>query len=289
MTARIIDRGYRRFGGERRGGGHAVLVLWRHGVQRALGIRRPLWAKLIVAITAVLSFLPAIVFIGLTALLGDEDLRDLILPTYAEYYGFVTTAIVLFTAFVAPELLCTDRRSGMLGLYYASPLNRLTYLAARTAAIASVLAVVTIGPPLLLLIAYALQGAGPEGVLGFVETGLRIIAAGAVVTALMCGISMACASLTDRNAVATANTIMSILLSAIITGILVDELDGSPLIGLANLFALPFEIAGRIHGENTEFLAGDVSTVSVFVAAAVWIGLFALITIQRALRAEVRR
>ena len=32
--------------------------------------------------------------------------------------------VLVFTAFVAPEILCTDRRSGMLGLYLASPLRR---------------------------------------------------------------------------------------------------------------------------------------------------------------------
>ena len=36
-------------------------------------------------------------------------------------------------AFVAPEALCTDRRTGMLGLYLASPLTRDSYLVAKVA------------------------------------------------------------------------------------------------------------------------------------------------------------
>ena len=37
-------------------------------------------------------------------------------------------AVLVFVAFVAPEVLCPDRRTGMLGLYLASPLTRDTYL-----------------------------------------------------------------------------------------------------------------------------------------------------------------
>ena len=64
------------------------------------------------------------------------------LPTYGEYYGFIVSAIIVFVAFVAPEVLCTDRRTGMLGLYLASPLTRDTYLLAKAIAVAVVLATV---------------------------------------------------------------------------------------------------------------------------------------------------
>ena len=63
----------------------------------------------------------------------------------------------------APEVLCPDRRTGMLGLYLASPLTRDTYLLAKAAAVAGAARLVTLGPPLLLLVAFILQGLGPDG------------------------------------------------------------------------------------------------------------------------------
>ena len=90
----------------------------------------PRRSKILPVLAALLAYVPAIVFVGLAALLPRTTfLENDLLPTYAEYYGFITSAIVVFVAFVAPEVLCTDRRTGMLGLYLASPLTRYTYLA----------------------------------------------------------------------------------------------------------------------------------------------------------------
>src|SRR3712207_8505042 len=64
-----------------------------------------------------------------TTLFRSDDTA--VLPTYHEYYGFITAAIVVFVALVGPEVLCPDRRDGMLGMYLASPLTRDSYLGAK--------------------------------------------------------------------------------------------------------------------------------------------------------------
>ena len=98
-----------------------------HSIQRALGLRRSAWAKV----------LP----LGVRAprLRARHRLRrhrrrcsprrppatvrriqDVILPTYGEYFGYVSLLVALLVAFVAPEILCTDRRTG-----HGRPLPRL--------------------------------------------------------------------------------------------------------------------------------------------------------------------
>ena len=103
-------------------------------MQRALGMRRSIWAKVLPIATIGFAYLPAIVFVGIVALFPTSDVAaEALLPTYGDYYGFVIAAIMVFVALVAPEVLCTDRRTGMLGVYLASPLDRDSYLFAKAA------------------------------------------------------------------------------------------------------------------------------------------------------------
>ncbi len=291
MTARIHDRGHRAYDGPRLGATHAVAVLFAQGVWRVAGRRRPIWAMLLFGATLLLAYLPAVVFVGLAALLSDEDLRDLVLPTYGEYYGFVTSAIVLFAAIIAPELLCTDRRSGMLGLYLASPLNRDTYLAARAMAVGAVMALVTLGPPLLLLVALSLQGAGPEGIDDTLLVFVRVVGAGIGVAAPIAALTLAVSASTDRRAAASAGIIMIILVSSTVANVLIEAADAPDIVGMLDLFGLPFELANRIHGEATEGTQGlsTMATPAVVLAAVGWTVLFGVIARWRYQRVEVRR
>ncbi len=120
--ARILDRGYRRYDGPRLGVRGAVRSLAWHSALRALGLRRTFWAKLLPLASVGIAYVPALVFVGVAALLPAALTEGGgLLPDYADYYGFISAAIVLFVALVGPEVLCPDRRHRMLGLYLASP------------------------------------------------------------------------------------------------------------------------------------------------------------------------
>ena len=218
-------------------------------------------------VEAMFADVPAIVYAGLAVLIPDELGRNEILPTYAEYYFFITAAIVVFTAFVAPEVLCTDRRTGMLGLYLASPLTRTTYLAAKATAVLGVLAIVTLGPPLFLLLAYVLVGSGPDGPADVALFAVRIVVAGTLLSAFFGSLSMAVSSVTDRKAVASAAIAILLLLSAVVTGSLVSGAGASPYLLLGDLFGLPFEAVVRIFGEPYEVKA-EIKVLPAFSAHA---------------------
>jgi ABC-2 type transport system permease protein len=284
--ARIVDRGYRAYDGPRRGTRGAVATLARQSALRALGLRRTAWAKLLPLLSAVIAYLPATVFVGVAALFPEEIDADTVLPAYGEYYGFITAAIIVFVALVGPEVLCPDRRDGMLGLYLASPLTRDSYLVAKALAVVPVLAIVTVGPPLLLLVGRTLSDAGPDGIVGFLSVLGRVVASGLAISAAYTAISLAAASLTDRRAVASAGVILLLLTSSVATGILV-ELGADERLLLLNLFLLPFELVQRIYGEPGS--EPTLSTAELVVANLAWTLAAAALLRERYRRLQVTR
>jgi len=236
---------------------------------RALGLRRTFWAKLFPLLSVGIAYLPAAVFVGIAALLPERVLDETdALPTYAEYYGFVTAAIVVFVALVGPEVLCPDRRNGMLGLYLASPLTRDSYLLAKVLAVVPVLALVTLGPPLLLLVGLTFADAGPEDVGEFGLILLRVVVSGLAISAVHTGVSLAAASLTERRAVASAAVILVLLVSGVTTNTLVD-LGADERLLLLDLFALPFTLVERVYGEPGG--TPELSTLELVAANLAWV------------------
>src|SRR4051812_21001135 len=84
--ARIHGGGYRRYDGRRLGTSHAVMSLARHTYQRILGLKRPARHKILPFLCVLIAYLPATVFVGITALFPDQA-RDARI-SYGEYYGF---------------------------------------------------------------------------------------------------------------------------------------------------------------------------------------------------------
>lgn len=289
--ARILDRGYRPYDGPRTGTAGAVRSLIAHSIQRALGLRRPLTAKVLPALSVFIAYVPAIVFVGITVLFQEVLVAEPdVLPSYADYYGYVTAAIVVFTAFVAPELLCGDRRDRMLGLYLASPLTHNSYLASKAVAVMTVLGLVTLGPPLFLLLARTVAGTGPSGPGDIVDLLWKIVVAGVVIAALQAALSLAVASFTTRRAAASAAIILILIGSAAVSETLLDAGNGGAEVFLLNLFALPFELVHRIYGGPPGVdAASRLSTGAVVAAYLGWTLLFAAIAWFRYRRIEVTR
>ena len=294
--ARILDRGYRRYEGRRHGRSAAMRTLAGQTMQRTLGIRRSFGAKVLPLIAIFIAYVPAIVFVGVSVLLKDlleqaiaRGGRD-VLPTYGEYFGFIWAAILVFVAFVAPEVLCTDRRNGLLGLYLASPLNRDTYLVSKALAVLGALALVTLGPPLLYLIGLTLNSRGPDGFVGFLSLAGKTALAGVVVAALYVSLTFAVASTTTRRAAASASIIMILLASSIFAQILVNvaKLDNSLL--LADILFMPFELVRRIFDSpSIDRSFARLSTPSLVVAYLVWTVGFAVFVRFRYQRIQVTR
>lgn len=289
-SARILDAGYRRYAGTRLGVGHAVRSVIANTLRRVLGLRRPARSKVLPFMSILFAYLPAVVFVGVVALFNrfgsDADVREIV-PDYPDYYGFITSAILLFVVFVAPEALCPDRRSRVLSLYLSSPLTRMTYLGAKAASIAIVIAMVTLGPPLLLLLGLTIQGEGPDGLVGFLEVLWQITAAGVVLAAVFTSVSIAVASLTDRRAVAATATLLLVAGSHAIADTIRFGLDGPPESALLSLLVAPVALISRIYGETFE--EPDLSTFALVGGVGAWVVLGAVVAVARYRSLQVTR
>ncbi|WP_040494928.1 ABC transporter permease [Ilumatobacter nonamiensis] len=266
-TAQIVDRGFQRYEGPRAGVGQAIRAVTWQSIRSTLGLGRPARHKIFPVLAVAIAYVPAIAFVGLAVLVGDildpNEIAD-----YAGYYGFITAAILLFAGLVAPEVLVGDRRNGMLAMYLSTPLQRSTYLLAKALAVVATLALVTLGPPLLLLVGYTFENVGPDGPGEWVTVLVRIVVAAMAVSASLSAVSMAAASLTDRRAFASIGVVLLALASPAVAGALVDGADLSPYWRLIDVFSMPFELVYRIFGEPGNF--PELSTLSILAVNLAW-------------------
>jgi ABC-2 type transport system permease protein len=265
QSARIHDRGYRGFTGERTGVSGAIKTLYKFTIARVLGLRRPFRNKLLPILVAIMAYLPAVVLIGLTILI--PQLNNEAFPTYSNYYGFIIAAIIVFVAFVAPEALCPDRRNKLLGTYLASPLDRHTYVLAKLAAVTTVICGVTLFPPLLLALGRTFQGIGPSpGDLAVLL--IRIVASGLLLALYFAAISLGISSFTDRKAFASAGMILLVIISNSISGAIRRGDSSRDWAVLLSATISPLELVRRIYGETGRW--SNVSTLSLSLGVAAW-------------------
>jgi ABC-2 type transport system permease protein len=283
--SRILEGGYRRYDGPRLGVGRAVTSVVQQTVKHILGLRRQARSKALPILAIVIAYLPAATFVGLVALLPKRV--HFVIPSYSEYYGFVTAAITLFALFAAPEALCPDRRTRVLSLYLASPLTRGTYLLAKAAAVMGVMLFVTLGPPLLLLVGLSLQGEGPDGVAGMLGVLGRIVAAGLALAGVYTAVSLAVASLTDRRAFAAGGALLLILGSGAVSAALDFGAGLGHNVLLLSVHRAPFELVQRIYGRPGFF--PSLSTLPLALAVAAMCALGGLTAWWRYQRLQITR
>jgi ABC-2 type transport system permease protein len=266
--ARILDRGYRRFEGERVGVRGAIRSVAWHTVRSILGLGRSGRHKVFPIIVIVVAFVPAVAFLAISLLIGD--LGNEVRPEYWEFFGFSFTAALLFTALVAPEAIVRDRRDGMFSLYLSTPLTRTTYLTAKVIAVLGTLSIIVIGPAVLALLGFTAQNLGPDGFGSWLGVAVRIVVGGLAIGAVYAAVALAASSLTDRRAFASVSVILVMLGLSIAVGGIVETAGMADELRLLDPLSTPLEISARMFGDRTvEY--DEVSTPLVLAANAAWL------------------
>jgi ABC-2 type transport system permease protein len=268
--AQILDRGYRRFEGTRSGVPGAMRSVAWHTTRSVLGLGRLARHKVAPIIVLVIAFLPAVVFVGISALIGDEIFTDGFVPEFWELprSGTTIAAIVLFTGLVAPEALVRDRRDGMLSMYLSTPLTRVTYLLSKLLSVVGILALIVVGPTLMYLLGLTFASAGPDGFGNWFEIFARVLLSGLAVSVVYSLISMAASSVTDRRAFASVSVVMVMLGLLTVVQILIDSADAGVNWRLLDPINLPLEMIARVFGAAGEY--PQIATERIYGANVGW-------------------
>ncbi|MCX6519935.1 MAG: hypothetical protein NTZ21_04655 [Actinobacteria bacterium] len=250
----VYDRGYRPYEGPRGRRGAATLALFKASVRRALGLRRS-WRQKVAPFTllAVVT-MPAIVNIGVGYVTRDQLTDRIEIITYRDYVG-VSSALLLFIAIVAPDVICPDRRQRVLPLMFSRPLVGIDYVAAKVGAIVAILFAFSFIPQMILFIGNMLvSDSALDYFTGHLDVLWKVPLAVLVLSVHYAVIGVAIASLTDRRIVAGASVIGLFLVTSIASGVLVGDFqagEGSAA-ALINVLALPLYLRDVIFLGNID-------------------------------------
>ena len=250
----VYDRGYRPYEGVRGGRRAATVALYKASMRRALGLRRPWRQKIAPFVLLAIVTIPAIVNVGIGYVTRNEVFDRVEIVTYRDYVG-VSSALLLFVALVAPDVICPDRRQRVLPLMFARPLTGIDYAVAKAGAIVTILFAFSFLPQVVLFVGNMLVS---DSALDYFTDHLDVlwqVPLSVAILAVYYGvIGVAVSSLTDRRIVAGATVIGLFLVTSITSGILVGDVafhDGSPA-ALINVLALPLYLRDVIFLGNID-------------------------------------
>ncbi|MBW1601695.1 ABC transporter permease subunit [Streptomyces sp. JJ66] len=206
--ASIHNIGYRGYDGQRLGRGYARRSLFAQSLRGGYGLGRSAKSKVMPMILTAIMCLPALIVVAVAV--ATSEITQQLPMEYREYASFLAPVIGLYLAAMAPQSVSRDLRFGTVPLYFSRPVERVDYVLAKYAGMASALFIFT-ALPLLVLYAGALLAEldFAEQTSGFL-LGLVSVA---VLSLLYAGIGLLIAALTPRRGFGVAAIIAVLTIS----------------------------------------------------------------------------
>jgi ABC-2 type transport system permease protein len=214
-----------------------------------------------------IAFIMALVAGAALRLAGPEALDGL--PSHSDFYGIASIFLLVFAAVVGPEMLCPDRRDGVISLYLVRPLTGTDYVAARWLAFLTVSLFVAWLPQIVLLVGRVMGNPDP---VGYLRTNWldvpRILVSGAAIAAYTTTLALVVAAFTTRRAYAAVFLVGLFVVSTPFTAGLSTEIEGpvGQWISMFNLSNIPVHVNDIVFGE-----VSDVTSVAPARELPAWL------------------
>jgi ABC-2 type transport system permease protein len=187
----IHDIGYRGYDGPRLGRGYARVSLYGQSLRGAYGLGRSAKSKVLPMILLGVMCAPALIMVAVAVFTHMDKLP----VQYTRYAVLLQAVVTLFTASQAPQSVSRDLRFKTTPLYFSRPIERLDYVAAKYAALATALFVLTALPLLILYIGALLAKLDfTDQTAGFAKGLVSVL----LLSLLFAGVSLVTAAVTPR-------------------------------------------------------------------------------------------
>ncbi len=257
MSGAVFDIGYRNYTGEREGRNRSQLAVFKNGVRTALGLGRGGRSKVLpwffIAVLALIALIMALIAGAVQRVGGSGAMERL--PSHSDYYGIASIIVFIFAAVVGPELLCRDRREGVINLYLVRPLNGSDYLLSRWAAFLVVMAGALWLPQIILFTGLVMGDPKPLAYLRWHWLDIpRFLGAGLAMAAYATSLALLAASFTTRRAYASVFLVGLFAISTPFTVGLAVEIGGTAgqWISMFNLTNIPVHVNDVIFGDVSD-------------------------------------
>lgn len=283
----VFDIGYQRYRGAREGRVRAVKTLWANGVRTSLGIGRGLFAKIMPGLAFLVLMIPALGFPVLAAMFGGSDGLGDIIPGQDEYYTWFAFVFILFAAIVGPELLISDKRSGVINLYLVRPLTTTDYVLGRWLAFFSVAFVMLLIPQLTLFVGLVLGAENPADYIRENWADLPFAAAsGAALAVFAATLTLGVSAYMGRRALASVFVIGLVLVTSAVSAIAAEAMssESEKWLALLSISDYPVYVNDLIFGrESAGAFSEGAPPVQELPVSVVWAAFVASVVLPGAL------
>ena len=259
----VFDIGYQNYEGPREGRFRARYAVYKDGIKIALGLGRGSRAKVLpwmfIGVLVLMGAGMAFAAITIDQLAGDGTAESVGLPSHSDYYGIASIIMFIFASISAPELLCPDRRDGVINLYLVRPITGSDYIAARWLSCITIMLAVAWLPHVILFIGLTLGASDAVESLKDNWTDIpKFLGAGAAIAAYSGTIAMTVAGFTTRRAYASVFMVGLFTVSTPFTFGLAQELGGTAgkWLSMFNLSNIPMHVNDAIFDSTSDVTQG---------------------------------